>query len=209
LVAEPARLAVPAKVTPALVAEPARLAVPAEPTPAPATEPSRPAAPAEAAPPPPTELFRSAAAPAPSLGVVPAPLVPSIRAGAPGSDTPNSTSGSSSSADAISVGTSAESGRASGITDPEAADGLQASGPRSSNAPCESRSSSESIKPFEVEAVDEAGVDGECAVEEVRPEGDPFAADPIGSSTGRSAKGSKAGREAASIVFEPESGDQS
>jgi hypothetical protein len=146
-------------------------------------------------------------APAPAelpRGVVPAPLVPSARAGAPGSETPNSTSGSSSSADAISVGTSAESGRASGITDPDAADGPEASGPKSSNAPCDSKSSSESIGLCEVGVVADADVDGGVAVEEVRPVGDPFTATPIGSSTGRSAKGSKAGREAASIVFEPQ-----
>jgi hypothetical protein len=43
------------------------------------------------------------------------------------------------------------------------------------------------------------------AVEEVRPDGDPLPTNSIGSSTGRSAKDSKAGREALSIVFEPES----
>jgi hypothetical protein len=171
-----------------------RPAVPAEAAPTPAELPPRPAAPAEAAP-----------IPAAPRDVEPVPLVPSTRAGAPGSETPSSTSGSRSSADAISVGTSAESGRASGITDPDAADGPGASGPKSSNAPCESKSSSESIGLFKMGAPADAEVDGGVAVEEVRPEGAPFPANPKGSSTGSSAKGSKAGREAASIVFEPES----
>jgi len=168
----------------------------------------------------------SALAPAvaPPRAEVPSPLVPSTRAGAPGSAAPNNISGSSSSADAISVGTSTESGGASGITEPDAAEregAAEASGPRSSNAPCESKSSSESIKLFAVEgAGDPAPLDVEVggvpagdvtaaaapvAGEEVRPDGDPLPANSIGSSTGRSAKGSKAGREALSIVFEPES----
>jgi hypothetical protein len=131
----------------------------------------------------------------------PGPLVPSTRAGAPASEAPNKTSGSSNSpdpdADDVNVGTSAESGRASGTT---GADGP--SGPKSSSAPCESKSSSDSIDLCTAEAAADAGG---ATVEEMRPEGDPVGADPIASSTGRSAKGSKAGREAASIVFEPES----
>jgi hypothetical protein len=211
--AEPNRVAaVPPDATRAPTADPSRAAAPAEATPAPAADPSRAAARAEAEPVPAVDPPRAVPvefAPAPAAlprdGVVPAPLVPSVRAGAPGSETPNSTSGSSSSADAISVGTSAESGCASGITDPDAADGPEASGPKSSNAPCASKSSSESIGLFEDGVVADADVDGGVAVEEVRPVGDPFTAKPIGSSTGRSAKGSKAGREAASIVFEPQS----
>jgi hypothetical protein len=209
--ADPSRPAARAETAPTPTADRSRPAARAEAEPIPAVDPSRLAAPAEAEPisavaspralpvefaPDPAELPR---------GVVPAPLVPSDRAGAPGSETPNSTSGSSSSADAISVGTSAESGRASGIPDPDAADGPEASGPKSSNAPCASKSSSESIGLFEDGVVADADVDGGVAVEEVRPVGDPFTAKPTGSSTGRSAKGSKAGREAASIVFEPQS----
>jgi len=89
------------------------------------------------------------------------------------------------------------------MTDPDAADGPGgASGPRSSNAPCESKSSSESIGLFDVGAAGDAEVDGGVAVEEVRPEGRAhFHPNPKGSSTGRSAKGSKAGREAAFHSF--------
>ena len=54
-----------------------------------------------------------------------------------------------------------------------------------------------------VESPVDTEVDGGAAGEEVRAVGDALAANPTGSSTGRSAKGSKAGREAASIVFEP------
>jgi hypothetical protein len=186
--------AAPPKAAPKPMADPSRSAAPAEAERIPAVDPPR-AAPVEFAPVPAE----------PPRGVVPAPLVPSARVGAPGSETPNSTSGSRSSSDAISVGTSAESGRASGTTDPDAANGAEASGPKSSNAPCASKSSSESSGLFEVGVVADADVDGGVAVEEVRPDGDPFTADPIGSSTGRSVKGSKVGREAASIVFEPQS----
>jgi len=121
-------------------------------------------------------------------------LLPSTRAELPGCAAANSTCGSSSSPAAITVGTRAESGRASGTADPGAAGGPEDSGPESSSAPCASKSSSDSIWSFDVGA----GVDAED-------DGAPFPENPIGSSTGRSAKGSKAGREAASIVFEPES----
>jgi hypothetical protein len=119
-------------------------------------------------------------------GNVPVPFVPSIRAGPPASETPNNTSGSSSSpaVDAVSVGIRAVSGRASGTG--AATVGLA---DRSSKSPCESKSSPESIEGPFVE-LDET-------------------VDPMGSSTGRSARGSSLGREAASIVFEPASGDQS
>lgn len=183
-------------------AAPARALAPARAAPAGALAPVG-AAPACALPAPAEPPLRAVA-----LG----PLVPSTRTGAPGSDTPNNTSGSSNSDGAISVGTSAESGRASGITDPandpddpDADDTADASGSKSSNAPCESKSSSESSEPFAVEGAAGAEVDGAGAVEAVRPGGVPVPANPMGSSTGRSAKGSKAGREAASIVFEPES----
>ena len=56
-----------------------------------------------------------------------------------------------------------------------------------------------------VESPVDTEVDGGAAADELRAVGDALAANPTGSSTGRSAKGSKAGREAASIVFEPES----
>jgi hypothetical protein len=83
------------------------------------------------------------------------PLVPSVRGGAPGSETPSRISGSSSSSsDAFSVGTSAESGRAGGSMGAGAAvaadeDPTGASGSSPSKAPCESRSSSESSRSFE------------------------------------------------------------
>lgn len=120
-------------------------------------------------------------------GNVPAPFVPSIRAGPPASETPNNTSGSSSSpvVDAESVGISAVSGRASD-TGADTAGATVGLADRSSKSPCESKSSPESNEePF-------AGPDETVG--------------PMGSSTGRSARGSSLGREAASIVFEPESG---
>jgi hypothetical protein len=125
------------------------------------------------------------------------PLVPSIRAGAPGSEAPKSTSGSSSSLDAMRVGTMAESGRASIVG--------CASALRSSSAPGASRSSSESIVPFA------AAADGAAAVAEGRaaPACTPVPSPANDSSTGKSVKGSKVGREAASIVFEPELGNLS
>jgi hypothetical protein len=126
-------------------------------------------------------------------GNVPAPFVPSIRAGPPASETPNNTSGSSSSpaVDAVSVGIRAVSGRASvtGAATVGLAD-------RSSNAPCESKSSPGSNEPES----DEPESDDERIVEPDK------TVDPMGCSTGRSARGSSLGREAASIVFEPESG---
>jgi len=132
----------------------------------------------------------------------PTPFVPSSRAGAPGAEAPSKTSGSSSSPDSgaeESVGTNAESGRASGSGD--AVETAGPSMPKSSSAPCESRSSSGSIlPPFTADA---AGADIE---DEARPDGNPI---PMGSSTGRSARGSKSEREAASIVFEPKSSGQS
>jgi len=134
-------------------------------------------------------------------GNVPAPFVPSIRAGPPASETPNNTSGSSSSpaVDAVSVGIRAVSGRASGTG--AATVGLA---DRSSKAPCESKSSPES-NASESNAPEfnepESNEEGFAEPDET--------VDPMGSSTGRSARGSSLGREAASIVFEPESGDQS
>jgi len=132
---------------------------------------------------------------------VPTPLVPSTRAGPPGSATPSRISGSSRSPDFDagsndaddSVGTNEVSGRASnpGAATAEAAG---RSAPRSSNAPCDSKSSSASAKGrFEGAAAATAG----AGAEEERPDGSPI---PIGSSTGRSAKGSNSEREAASIV---------
>lgn len=121
---------------------------------------------------------------------VPAPFVPSIRVGPPTSETPNNTSGSSSSpaAEASSGGIREVSGSPSG-------DGASTVGPadRSSKSPCESKSSPESKEGLfgDIDAGADEGIDG---------------TDPMGSSTGRSAKGSSLGREAASIVFEPESG---
>lgn len=119
-------------------------------------------------------------------GNVPVPFVPSIRAGPPDSETPNNTSGSSSSpaVDAVSVGIRAVSGRPSGTG--AATVGLA---DRSSKSPCESKSSPESIEGPFAESDETVG--------------------PMGCSTGRSARGSSLGREAASIVFEPASGDQS
>jgi hypothetical protein len=145
----------------------------------------------------------------------PAPLVPSPRAGIPGSVAPNSTSGSISSPGAMSVGTFAESGRASSAAAPEAVgfdDSAGVSGDMSSNAPWASKSSSESPSALAGEGGGDEDVDAGVAVVDVGrapPACEPVPPDPKGSSTGRSAKGSKAGREAASIIFEPQSGDQS
>ncbi|HEV7445226.1 MAG TPA: hypothetical protein VGO18_21705, partial [Steroidobacteraceae bacterium] len=147
------------------------------------------------------------------------PLVPSVRGGAFGSEAPSSTSGSSSSADANnSVGISPESAGACRTGGLEAGEVVEidgaadASGPKSRSAPCASKSSSGSTRPFDG-AVGEGAVvvAGLGADEEGRapPAGDAVPFNPNGSSTGRSAKGSKAGREAGSIVFEPDSGDQS
>lgn len=190
-------------------AERSRVAAPAEVTLAPARTASRPAGPVDTLPATAAAPPRAAPAefaPAAPRGAALVPLTPSARAVVLGSETPNNTSGSSNSPDAISVGTRAESGRASGVTGPDAANEPEGSGPKSSSAPCASKSSSESVGCFDIGAdIDAEDDGGVAAVEEVRPEGAPFPADPIGSSTGRSAKGSKAGREAASIVFEPES----
>jgi hypothetical protein len=145
----------------------------------------------------------------------PAPFVPSLRAGMPGSEAPNSTSGSINSPGAISVGTCAVSGRASRTAGTGAValdDSADVSGVRSSNAPWASKSSSESPSAFEGEGGGDEGFGAGAAVVEAGralPACDPVPPDPKGSSTGRSAKGSKAGREAASIIFEPQSGDQS
>lgn len=123
---------------------------------------------------------------------VPAPFVPSMRAGPPASEAPNNISGSSSSPaiDAVNnVGISEVSGPASG-TGAATAGASVGLADRSSKSPCESKSSPESSEGLFAE-LDEA-------------------VDPImGSSTGRSARGSSLGREAASIIFEPASGDQS
>jgi hypothetical protein len=144
----------------------------------------------------------------------PTALVLSGRAGAFGSEAPSSTSGSSNSADANNnVGISPESAGGPGsdvlavgeVVEPDEAGG--ASGPMSSSTPCASKSSSESIGPIDGVVAGDAGV---AADEEERaPACGAVPFNPSGSSTGRSAKGSKAGREAASIVFEPDSGDQS
>ncbi len=95
---------------------------------------------------------------------VPAPFGPSIRASPPSSETPNRTSGSSSSpaADASNGGISELSGPASGGGTVGLAD-------RSSRSPCESKSSLESAE---------------------APCGDCGETEPMGSSTGRSARGS-------------------
>ena len=136
-----------------------------------------------------------------------APML-SVRRGTGGSEAPNSTSGSSSSADDNnSVGINPESEGAPGTADVlapgevvELDDAGGASGPMSRSTPCASKSSSDSIGAV-------GGVDAGPAVAEGRapPTCDAVPFNPKGSSTGRSAKGSKAGREAASIVFEPDS----
>jgi hypothetical protein len=161
--------------------------------------------------------------PVPRVGMAPlepsAPLVPSVRVGAFGSEAPSSTSGSTNSTEAnSSVGISPESGLASRTGGALEAGELAAlevaasvSGSKSSSTPYASRSSSESIAPFDG-AVGGDTLVGAGAAEEEGPAPPAFDAvpfNPKGSSTGRSAKGSKAGREAASIVFEPELGDQS
>jgi hypothetical protein len=137
------------------------------------------------------------------------PLALSVRGSAFGSEAASNTSGSIKSAeDNNSVGINPES---EGPSEPDvlAPDevveaGGGASALMSSSAPYASKSSSESIRPFD----DAAGGDAGVAAEEGRapPTCDAVPFNPKGSSTGRSAKGSKAGREAASIVFEPESG---
>jgi hypothetical protein len=141
-----------------------------------------------------------------------APLVLSVRGSAFGSEAPSSTSGSIKSAeDNSSIGINPES---EGPSEPdvlapdEVVEFVEAGGGASplmsSNAPCASKSSSESIGPFDGAVGGDAGL----AAEEGRapPTCDAVPFNPKGSSTGRSAKGSKAGREAASIIFEPESG---
>jgi hypothetical protein len=150
----------------------------------------------------------------PALRAARAPLVPSVRGGAFGSEAPSSISGSSNSADANnSVGIKPESAGARGTgvleTDEvvEADEGAGASGPRSRSAPCASKSSSESNGPFAGRVGGDAVVDAGVDVEgegRAPPACDAVPFNPKGSSTGRSAKGSKAGREAASIVFEPD-----
>jgi hypothetical protein len=144
------------------------------------------------------------------------PFVPSKRGGAFGSEAPSSTSGSTSSAEANSVGMRPESEGAAGTSvlegceaEADEAEG-GASGP-SSSAPYASKSSSESIRPFDGAVCGDALAEEGAAAEEdgrAPPTWDAVPFTPKGSSTGRSAKGSKAGREAASIVFEPESGDE-
>jgi hypothetical protein len=179
---------------------------------------STPGAAAEALAPPTSEDRPDVLAdPAPRAGparLVPSdPLVPCVRGGAFGSEAPSRTSGSSNSADANnSVGISPESAGACGTGVFEGGEAVEvgeaagASGPRSSSKPCASKSSSESNRPFDGAVGGDAVVDDAVGVGgEGRPppacDAVPF--NPKGSSTGRSAKGSKAGREAASIVFEP------
>jgi len=140
------------------------------------------------------------------------PTAPGVLPEAFSSAAPSKISGSSSSADDINnVGISPESEGASDTDLLEAAVGVELGGepgegsvPESSRTPYASKSSSGFIGPF-------AGVGGGDVVAAGRPpptrDAVPFNSN--GSSTGRSAKGSRAGREAASIVFEPDSGDQS
>jgi hypothetical protein len=146
---------------------------------------------------------------------LPAPTTPtalSVRGGTFGSEAPSSISGSTSSTDDNnSAGIIPESKAASGtdvpapdeLVEPDEAGG--ASGLMSSSTPCASRSSSEFIGLFDVAG---GGGDAGLAAVEGRapPTCDAVPFIPKGSSTGRSAKGSKAGREAASIVFEPAPG---
>jgi hypothetical protein len=161
------------------------------------------------------------------LEVLCAPLVPSVRAGPPGSDTPSRISGSSN-----PPGTS--SGGVDSAVDPTAAPGatpvidpaetvgptLRTAGSTPSSAPWASKSSSDSIRPpLDARDVFEAGalaaaevpaeVDAEVDTGPVPLGGDPFPPISNGSSTGRSKRGSRAGREAASIMFEPKSDDES
>jgi hypothetical protein len=143
-----------------------------------------------------------------------APFVPSTLMGEFGSEAPSSTSGSTKSADANSVGINPESEGAPGggvlkVGEVETDEAGAASGPKSSSTPCASKSSSESIGPIDGAVGGAAAVvAGTAADEDGRPPPgcDVVPFNPNGSSTGRSAKGSKAGREAASIVFEPEIG---
>jgi len=141
------------------------------------------------------------------------PTAPGVLPEAFSSAAPSKISGSSSSADDINnVGISPESEGASDLL--EAAVDVELGGepgegsvPESSRTPYASKSSSGFIGPF-------AGVGGGDAVAvdtggRPPPTCDAVPFNPNGSSTGRSARGSRAGREAASIVFEPDSGDQS
>jgi hypothetical protein len=129
------------------------------------------------------------------------------------SGAPSSTSGSSNSADDNNnVGISPESEGAPGIDVLGAVGGVEVGGeagegsvPEPSSTPYASKSSSGLVGPSD--GVVEAGaVDGGGRAP---PTCDAVPFNPKGSSTGRSARGSRAGREAASIVFEPASGDQS
>jgi hypothetical protein len=130
------------------------------------------------------------------------------------SEAPSSISGSINSADDNNnVGISPESEGAFGIDVLEGGGGElggeagEASVCESSSTPYASKSSSGFVRPVDgVAGGDPAAVD---AGGRASPISDAVPFNPKGSSTGRSAKGSRAGREAASIVFEPESGDQS
>ena len=133
-----------------------------------------------------------------------------------GSKVSKSTSGSTNSSDPVSVGTIAESGRASEALGPEvgagtvAGDVTDASALKSINAPCASKSSSVSIRPFDDAVGDDVGAAGVDDEGRAPAAWEPAPATVSGSSTGRSAKGSKVGRDAASIiVFGPKRGELS
>jgi hypothetical protein len=188
---------------------PAASGEPEPPIPAATGEPEPPIPAATGEPEPPIPAA-SGAPPDPVPRAMAGPLVPSVRTGPSGSEAPSSTSGSSNSADAIkSVGISPESGGASGtdvleagrFVEMDAAGG--ASEAESSSTPYASRSSSELIGSFDAGCGWDAAFDAAAAVEEEARAASPcdaVAFSPKGSSTGRSAKDSKAGREAASIV---------
>jgi hypothetical protein len=122
-----------------------------------------------------------------------------------GADLRSKSSGSTSPADSKSVGIKPESsgrgGKAVAGLSPAPMAGAFTAGAdsRPSSAPCARRSSGSTMGD-ESDDAEEGG--GENLAPSISPAGRPVS---IGCSTGRSAKGSKTGREAASIDFEPDS----
>lgn len=120
----------------------------------------------------------------------------------------SSISGSINSADASSVGTSDESGEANGCGSadtgktPESAEGITGCSAGSSSIPG-ARSSSGSINP----SLEGTGAEGSYVPDcgDLAPCNGTDASMRRGSSTGKSVRGSNTGRDAASIVFEPDS----
>jgi hypothetical protein len=121
------------------------------------------------------------------------PLVP-MEVEAPSLDAPKRISGSTSSAEELDkVGIEARSGALAGETPVESVSVAPES--KSINAPCASNSSSESPDRGSLTCF------GDGAIERAMPCCESVPAVPKASSTGRSARGSRRGRDAASIIF--------